>query len=78
MELKLRNSGGAWVAQSVKHPTLNFCSRHDLVVREMESRVRLCADSAESAWDSLSPPFSLLLPCSRSLSLSHTHKINKH
>ena len=40
---------GAWVAQSVKHPTLDFCSGRDLVVPKIE----LCADSAEPAWDAL-------------------------
>ena len=28
---------GAWVAQSVKHPTLDFGSGHDLTVREQSS-----------------------------------------
>ena len=28
--------GGAWVAQVVKHPTLDFSSGHDLTVREFE------------------------------------------
>ena len=50
---------GAWVAQSVKLPTLDFDSGHDLMVHEIESRVRLHADSTEAAWDSL--PFSLSL-----------------
>ena len=56
------------MAQSVKHPTLGFGLGHDLVVREFESRIRLCADSVEPAWDSLSPFPSLLLPSSLSLS----------
>ena len=55
-----------WVAQSVKCPTLNFRLGHDLMVREIEPHIRLCADSAEPAWDSLSPslfapPHSLFL-----------------
>ena len=41
--LKLRIRG-AWVAQSVEHPT---GSGHDLTVREFEPRVGLCADSSE-------------------------------
>ena len=33
----LKSDGrGAWVAQSVKHPTLDFSSGHDLMVREFE------------------------------------------
>ena len=51
---------GAWVAQLVKHTTLGFSSDHDLMAREFEPRVRLCASSVEPAWDSLSLP----LPCS--------------
>ena len=64
---------GAWVAQRVKCPTLDFHSGRDLVVCEF----RLCGDSTEPAWDSLSPslsaPHLLLLSLSLSLSLS---KIN--
>ena len=44
-------------AQSVKRPTLDLRSGHDLTVREFEPHVRLCADSAEPAWDCL--PLSL-------------------
>ena len=55
--------GGAWVAQWVKRPTVNFGSGHDLMVCEMEPHVRLCADSTEPAWDSLSLcPFHPPLP----------------
>ena len=35
----------AWVAQSVKRPTLDLGSGHDLTVPEIESHVGLCADS---------------------------------
>ena len=38
---------GAWVAQLVKRPTLDFRSGHDLTVGEIEPHVRLCADSLE-------------------------------
>ena len=60
LELSNRNSTivrmrGAWVAQSVKCPTLDLGSGHDLMVSEFEPRTGLCADSAEPAWDSLSP-----------------------
>ena len=43
------------MALSVEHPTLGFGSGHDLMVHEFEPLVGLCADSAESAWDSVSP-----------------------
>ena len=66
---------GAWVAQSVKHPSLDLSSGHDLMVREFEPRIRLCADSAEPAWDSLTP--SLSAPSPHALSLSVSLKINK-
>ena len=42
------------MAQSVKHPALDFISGHDLLLHETELRVGLCADSIEPAWDSLS------------------------
>ena len=32
---------GAWVAQSVKHPTLDFGSGHDLIVCEIDLHVGL-------------------------------------
>ena len=69
---------GAWVAQSVKHPTLNFGSGHDLTVHEIQPYVGLCADSMEPAWDSLFPSLSasplLTLSVPPFLSLSK----NKH
>ena len=33
---------GAWVARSVKRPTLGFGSGHDLTVPEFEPRIGLC------------------------------------
>ena len=45
-------------AQFVDLLTLGFGSGRDLTVCEFEPRVRLCADSAEPAWDSLSPSLS--------------------
>ena len=57
------------VAQSVKHLALDFSSSHDLTVREFEPRIRLWADGAEPAWDSLSLSLSAPLPA-HSLSLS--------
>ena len=45
---------GAWVAQSVKHPTLDSSSSHNLMVLGFKPQVGFCADSTEPAWDSLS------------------------
>ena len=59
-------SRGAWMAQSVKHLTLDIGSGHNLMVCGIEPHVGLCAGRA---WGSLSP--SLLLVRARSL------KINK-
>ena len=61
---------GAWVAQLVKCPTLDFCSGHDLTVGGIEPHDGLCADSAEPAWDSLSPFISAPPPFPLALSLS--------
>ena len=55
----------AGVAQSVNGLTLDFSSGRDLTVREIEPHVRLCADSAEPAWDSLSLSLSLPLQIGR-------------
>ena len=46
------------MAQLVKRPTLDFGSGHELMVCEMETHIRLCADSMETAWDSLSASLS--------------------
>ena len=62
---------GARMAQSVKRQTLDFSSGGDLAVRGFEPCTGLCTDSAEPAWESLSPP--LCAPLQHSLSLS---KIN--
>ena len=61
---------GAWVAQSGKRLMLDFCLGLDLVVREFEPHVGLCADREEPAWDFLSPSLSDPPPFARSLSLS--------
>ena len=63
-QLRIRGTGAA---QLLKCLTFGFGSGHDLPVRGIESHVRLCADSAEPAWDSLSP--SLSAPPLLSLSL---------
>ena len=60
--------GGAWVAQSVKRTTFGFGSGHDLP--ELEPCIRLGADSAEPAWESLSCSLSLSAPPPLTLSLS--------
>ena len=52
-------SRGTWVAGSVKRPTLDFGSGHDLTVRGFEPCIGLCTDSTEAAWDSLSRPLCL-------------------
>ena len=59
------------MAQSVERPTLDFRSGRDLMVGEIEPRVRLCADSVEPPWDSL--PLSAFPPCVH----MHSLKINK-
>ena len=56
------------MAQSVKHPTLDFGSGHDLSVCGFKPHIGLRADSTESDGDSLSP--SLSVPLAFSLSLS--------
>ena len=53
---------GTWAAQSVKPPTLDFSSDHDLIVCEFKPHI-----SREPAWDSLSPPSSLPFPAPLSL-----------
>ena len=40
----------------------DFGSGHVLMVRGVKPRIRLCTDSVETAWDSLSLPLSLLPP----------------
>ena len=61
--------GGAWVAQSVKQPTLDFGSGHDLTVHEIEPCfLGLCTDSIQPAWESLSPFLSAPHPLALSLS----------
>ena len=66
-EMTVLGGGSIWVAPLVKGLTLGFSSGHNLTVHEFECHVRLCADGAEPAWDSLvlSP---LSVPLSTSLS----------
>ena len=65
------------MAQSVKCLTLDYGSCHDLMVCRIEPHIGLCADSEESAWDSLSPSFSAPPLCTCSLALSLSLKINR-
>ena len=71
--LKNGHDGGAWVAQSVNHLTLDFGSGHDLTVCGFQPHVRLYADSSEpgASSDSVSPSLSAppLLVLAHSLSL---------
>ena len=67
-----RYQGVAWVAPLVKRPTIDFGPGHDLMTSEFEPPVGLWANSAESAWDSLSP--SLSAPPSLTLSLCLKNK----
>ena len=60
---------GAWVAQSVKHLTLDFSSGHDLTVCEIEPRALGSTLSAQSLPGVLSLPLSLPFHCSCMLSL---------
>ena len=60
---------GSWVVQSVKWPTLDLGLGHELTVHEVKPQVRVCTDSAEPAWDSLSPSLPLLHSCSLSLKI---------
>ena len=53
--LLLKILGGAWAAQWVKCPALDFGSGHDRPVREFEPCIGLCTDSAEPAWESVTP-----------------------
>ena len=46
------------MAQSIKHPTLELSSGHDLTVFESEPLVGLCVDSAEPARSGSSLPLS--------------------
>ena len=62
------------MAQLLKGPTLDFSSGQVLISRK--PHIRLCADSPEPAWDSLSAP--PLLSRSLSLSLSLKDKCLKN
>ena len=59
---------GTWVAQLVKHLTLDIGSGHNLIVCEIEPHVGLHTDNAQPAWDSLSFSLNLTPACACSLS----------
>ena len=68
MCIEVMKTRGVWVPQSVKHPTLDFSSGHDLLVREFKPHhIRLSAVSIEPASDPLSPSL-CPSPCSFFLS----------
>ena len=73
--IKLLKLRGAWVAQSVKHPTPDLGSGHDLAVSGFGPRIGIYARCTEPASELLSP-LSGLLSLVHSLSLSLS-KINK-
>ena len=66
-----KGSWGSWVAQSVKHQTLDFGSGHDLEVCDFKPRIGLCTDSEEPPWDSVS------LSLSAPPLLGHTLSVSK-
>ena len=49
------------MAQLVRHPTVEYGSGHDLMVRGFEPRVWLLTDSMEPSWDSLCASSSFFL-----------------
>ena len=71
--------GGAWVAQSGEHPTLDFGSGHDprVVGSSPTSGSRLAARSLLGILCLLSLPFSCLCRCTDSLSLSLSLSLRK-
>ena len=74
---KQNKNRGTWVAQSIKHLTLDSGSGRDLMVHGIKSHVGLCADSEDPAWDwfSLFPlPLPFPSPQNKSIDVS---KINK-
>ena len=60
--------GGAWVAQSVKHPTVSFGSGHELTVHGYQAPHGI--HTLEPAWDSFSPSLTASPPVIVSFSLT--------
>ena len=65
------------MVQSIGLLTLGYCSGHNLMVRGFESHIWLWADSAEPAWDSLSPSLSASPPLAHACFLSLSLSLNK-
>ena len=61
---------GSWVAQLVKHLTSAQVMISQFLSSSPVSGSVLTAQSLEPAWDSVSPPLSLPLPCLCSVSFS--------
>ena len=67
--IEIENILGTWVAQSIKRPTLDLGSGHDLMVCGFEPHIRLCALTTQTE-HSPSLPVSALAPTLSSLCLS--------
>ena len=68
---------GTWVAQSIKHPTLDFHAGHDLMGCKFKPCIGLRADGAEPTLDSLSPSLSAPYPLALSLKILKNKRIPK-
>lgn len=68
---------GHWVAQSVRRPTLDFGSGHDLQGHEIEPHIKLFAGHGACLRFSLPLPLPLPRSCSLSISLSLSQKKKK-
>ena len=75
--LEKKKDRGAWVAQLVKQPILDFSSGHDLTVHGFKPCIRLCTDSMEPTWDSLPVSILPLLVCAVCMRSLFSLKINK-
>ena len=64
------------MAQSVKCPTLDFGSGHDLTARESKSLIGLCTHNAEASWYSVSLSLCPSPACSISIKIN-THKLKR-
>ena len=68
--VNMASNWSAWVAQFVKHLTLDFSSSHDLTVGGLKPHFGVYSDSLEPTWDSLSSPLSLCPSPAHALCLS--------
>ena len=73
-ELETTQTWGTWLARSVKHPTLDFGSGHDLTVCRIEPHVRLHTDSACLAFSLSLPTHTCCLSKSINKLKKKTHK----